>query len=175
MSLLATSLATLFLIVIEYLIISVVYPTQPFAASLIATVFTIFFPMVAKMLMDKEYHRSESSRQKWLFNKIASFNMLITSGLISTITPFTGTLDNRENSLPGLIPAVHTLFFSQLGLTPFMQLLDNGGNVQRHLLMPRAKTQQGMNMSMQGTTVFMVERYANLMKYLFLMLWYYTV
>jgi uncharacterized membrane protein YqjE len=175
MSLLATSLATFFLIVIGYVIISVVYPTEPFAASLITTVFTIVFPMVAKMLMDKEYHRSESARQKWLFIKIAFFNVLVTSVLISTATPFTGTLDNRENSMPGLIPAVHTLFFSQLGLTPFMQLLDIGGNVQRHLLMPRAKTQQEMNMSMRGSTVFLAERYANLMKYLFLMLWYCAV
>jgi hypothetical protein len=127
------------------------------------------------MLVDKEYHRLENSRRKWLFIKIAFFNVLITSVWISTITPFTGTFDNRENSLPALIPAVHTLFFSQLGLTRFMQLSDIGGNVQRHFLMPRAKTQQGMNMSMRGSTISLAQRYAKLMKCLFLMLWYCAV
>ncbi len=170
--LLITNIACLLLVAIAYTIIVFLYPIMPFLAPLVVTLFTSVFPIIAKALMALELHRSESSRQKWLFIKIASFNIMITAVLISIVNPFTASLDQRQGSITGLIPVVHTTFISQLGLTPILQLFDVGGNLSRHIFAPRAKTQVEMNRNFAGTQVFLAERYANLMKYLFLIAWY---
>jgi hypothetical protein len=53
-----------------------------------------------------------------------------------------------------------------------LSLSDVYGHVQRHFLAPRAKTQDAMNILMQGTAVELAERYTNMTKILFLTLWY---
>eukprot|EP00977_Amphora_coffeiformis_P002720 scaffold521_cov167-Amphora_coffeaeformis.AAC.11 len=169
---LATSFVCLVLVIIAFVTILFCYRTIPVIAPIVTTVFTSVFPMIAKALMNLERHHSESSRQKWLFIKIAIFNILIASVLISVVTPFTASLDPTIESLPGLIPAVHALFFSQLGLTPTLQLLDIAGNLSRHVFAPRAKTQEEMNQKFGGAEMFLAERYANLIKFMFLIVYY---
>ena len=137
-----------------------------------STIFTSGFPMIANFLMEKELHHSESARQKWLFIKIGLFNVLVTTVLSSITNPFTSTLDNKEESDSGLLTSVYGLFFSQLLITPALQLIDIGGNLARHVFAPRAKTQLEMNMNMKGSVVTLAERYANFVKFVFLMLWY---
>lgn len=170
--LLITSFICLVLIAIAFSVITWLYTFAVWLAPIATTFFTSTFPMLAKSLMNMERHRSESARQKWLFIKIASFNILVTSVLLSVVQPFTATLDDREESLPGLIPSVHALFFSQLLLTPAMQLSDYMGHINRHIFAPRAKTQVEMNRMFTGAQIFLAERYANLMKYLYLVVWY---
>lgn len=169
---LLTSFLCLVLVIIAFTLILISYRSFPGIAPIVTTVFTSFFPMIAKVLMNLERHRSESSLQKWLFIKIATFNILIASVLLSVVNPFTATLDPTIESLPGLIPAVHALFLSQVGLTPALQLLDISGNINRHVFAPRARTQEEMNNQFGGSQVFLAERYANLMKFLFLIVWY---
>jgi hypothetical protein len=171
-----TVIVTFGLIVAAYFAIRELYlRNQPWWASIVTTIFTSLFPVVAKLLMKLERHHSETSRQKWLFLKIAAFNVLVTTVLLSLVTPFQATLDRRENDLPGLLPSVYSLFFSQLVITPVVQLLDIGGNISRHIFAPRAKTQYEMNMCMMGTEVNLAERYANMIKFLFLTLWYCSI
>ena len=122
-----------------------------------------------------EYHRSESSRQKWMFIKIAVFHIVLTTILFSIVIPFLATLDQREASSPGLIPSIHGLFFSQLLLTPALQLSDYMGHLNRHIFGPRAKTQEAMNMNFRGGEVYLADRYANMIKFLFLMVWFSAV
>eukprot|EP00934_Nitzschia_sp_Nitz4_P005694 Nitzschia sp. Nitz4//scaffold351_size16537//12557//15992//NITZ4_008854-RA/size16537-augustus-gene-0.2-mRNA-1//1//CDS//3329548890//5684//frame0 len=167
-----TTFLCIVLIGIAFAVILFLYPISPALAPLVTTGFTSVFPMFAKALMDMEHHRSESSRQKWLFIKIAAFNILVTAVLISVVNPFTATLDKKEESLPGLISGIHALFVAQLGITPALQLVDIAGNLNRHIFAPRAKTQGDMNRQFTGSVVFLAERYANLMKYLFLIVWY---
>ena len=173
--LVVTTILTTIILVACWIVVLFAYIAQPAVAPYVLTVFTIVFPMIAKMLMDLEVHRSESTRQAWLFMKIAFFNIAITALLLGVFTPFHATLDEKVGSVLGLIPAIHALFFSQLGVTPIMQLLDLGGTVGRHLLAPRAKTQEEMNMNMRGTEVYLAERYGNMHKFFFLMLWYSVV
>jgi len=171
--LLKTSVVTAILIAIAFTIILGLYALNLiWVASITTTIFTQLFPMVAKKLMDYEHHHTESARQKWLFIKIALFNILVTTVLISVITPFTVTLDDKEESTQELVPKVFALFWSQLVVSPLLQISDIGGNVQRHLLAPRAKTQDQMNMNMRGSNVSLAARYANLIKYLFLICWF---
>jgi hypothetical protein len=172
----ATSVVTGGFIVAAFYAVRKLYlMNQPWLASIVTTLFTSMFPTVANFLMTLEKHHTETSRQQWLFVKIASFNILVTTVLLALITPFQATLDMRQNSLPGLLPAVQSLFVSQLCLTPLVQVLDIGGNISRHLMAPRAKTQEEMDRCMRGTPVQLAARYANLIKFLFMTLWYCSI
>lgn len=169
----ATTMVVFASIAIGCIIIMSIYAAgHSFVASTVTTIFTSMFPSFAKFLMSKESHYSESMRQKWLFLKIAVFNISVTTFLLTLIYPFTSTLDEREGSVSGLIGAVHSLLFSQLIFSPALQIADIGGNVSRHIMAPRAKTQEQMNLCMAGTEVSLAERYANLIKFLFLVLWF---
>lgn len=171
-----TTLITFGFIAAAYYVITTLYRRQqPFFAALLTTIFTSAFPVVATLLMNFEKHQSETSRQKWLFLKVGVFNILVTTILLAVITPFQATLDEERESVPGLLPAVNKLFWSQITVAPVLQVLDIGGNVHRHILAPREKTQGEMNMHMRGTPVNLAERYAHLMKFLFMTLWYCSI
>jgi len=171
-----TSLATFGFVTVAFYIIQALYNSgQAWIASIVTTIFTSAFGTVAKVLMGFEKHKSETSRQKWLFVKVAAFNILVTTVLLALITPFQATLDPAEKSLQGLLPAVSKLFWSQITVAPVLQILDIGGNIQRHILAPRAKTQVEMNMFMRGTPVNLAERFAQMIKFLFMTLWYCSV
>jgi hypothetical protein len=171
-SLIKTSLIGLVVLIVCWVVVLFFYLSWPVFASYATTACTTIFPMVATRLMGIEVHKSESSRQTWLFIKVTVFNVAITALLISVYTPFLGALENKDGSVLGLIPAVHALFFSQLVISPVIQLIDVMGTLKRHIFAPRAKTQEGMNMFMLGSQVNLAERYANLMKFIYLMLWF---
>ena len=79
--------------------------------------------------------------------------------VITIITPFTATLTNGK-----LINQVYTLFFAEIITTNAIQLLDPMGHVSRHILAPRAATQDAMNLKMQGQVFELAERYTNMTK-----------
>ena len=53
-----------------------------------------------------------------------------------------------------------------------IQIIDPLGQIRRHVFAPRAKTQDQMNINMQGTQVELAERYTSVSKILFLTFWY---
>jgi hypothetical protein len=73
--------------------------------------------------------------------------------VITIITPFTSTLTDG-----GLVNQIYALFFAEIVTTNAIQLLDPVGHFQRHFLAPRAKTQDAMNLCMQGQQVELAER-----------------
>ena len=79
--------------------------------------------------------------------------------VIAIITPFTSTLTNGE-----LISQVYTLFFSEIITINVFQLLDPLGHIERHILAPRAATQDAMNVKMQGQVFELAERYTSMTK-----------
>lgn len=173
LSLLKTNVLTFFIIIICYFIITSAATTVgPIVGGYATTIIIAIFPMIAKALMGMEHHRSETSRQKWLFIKVAFFNVIITAVLINVNTPFTNTIDPKVGSLTGMITSVHVLVWASISTIPVLQYLDIAGNVQRHLVAPRAKTQEGMNMCMRGSEIMLAERYGQLYKYLFLIIWF---
>jgi hypothetical protein len=137
-----------------------------FAAFAIA-IFNSVFPMFAKFLTDLEAHSSEGDKQRSLYFKIAVFRWVNTAVVITIITPFTSSL-----SKGGLIDQIYVLFYAEIVTTNVIQLLDPVGHLQRHVLAPRAATQDAMNINMQGQAFELAERYTNMTKILFLALWY---
>jgi len=64
---------------------------------------------------------------------------------------------------------------AEITTTAAIQLVDPFGHIQRHLLAPRAKTQDAMNLNMQGTKFELAERYTAVAKLLFLTFWYCSI
>jgi hypothetical protein len=63
-----------------------------------------------------------------------------------------------------LIPSISAIFLSELVSTNILRLADPYGHFQRHVLAPRARTQDGMNLQMQGSAVELAERYTDMTK-----------
>mmetsp|Transcript_38364 Transcript_38364/g.41590 ORF Transcript_38364/g.41590 Transcript_38364/m.41590 type:complete len:1014 (+) Transcript_38364:119-3160(+) len=141
-------------------------------SALIISIFNAIFPQFAKLLTNIfESHRSESSKQASLYYKIALFRWVNTAVVFFIITPFNDTLNEKN----GLIPQVLTLFYSDMIITNLLALSDPLGHLNRHVLAPRAKTQDAMNIYFKGTEYDLAERYTDLTKILFLNLFYCSI
>jgi hypothetical protein len=79
-----------------------------------------------------------------------------TAILTQIITPFSATIGPNPKDV---LPTINALLWSELFLSPFLRLLDIMGNLKKHILGPRAKTQESMNLSFQGTGYNLGERY----------------
>lgn len=167
-----STISSMFAIFVAIVIIQICYSALPPLGGIMTTVATVLYPVFARIFTKRESHASETEVQKWLYIKIVLFNVAITSLYLQIATPFTATLDKQEGAVPGLITNVHRLFFSQLLLSPVLQLADIMGHIKRHLLAPRAKTQAAMNNLMKGQDVDLSIRYGNMTKFVFLMVWY---
>ncbi len=102
-----------------------------------------------------ESHRNESTLQTSLYGKIAAIRLFNTAIVVTIVTPFTRTFTATD----GLISQIATIFFAEIITTTSVQLVDAWGHIQRHILAPRAKTQDVMNMLFKGTDVELAERY----------------
>jgi len=129
------------------------------------------YPQLAKFITDFESHSNESKVQTSLYLKIAVFRWVNTSIIITVITPFTNTLSPEI----GLISQVSAIFFAEIVTTNVIQLTDVWGHIKRHILAPRAKTQDQMNRLFKGLEVELAERYTNMTKIMFLAFWYSSI
>ena len=167
-----STITSIIAICVALVVIQISYSIFVPLGGIVTAVATTLYPTVACYLTKRESHATESEVQKWQYIKIALFNVAITSLFLQIATPFDATLEKPEGSIPGLITNVHVLFFSQLLITPGLQIADFSGHINRHFFAPRAKTQAEMNILMKGTEMDLSIRYANMTKFVFLMVWY---
>jgi hypothetical protein len=145
---LLTGVATVCAIVVIAFLVRVLNGVQVEWAAIAIAVFNGIFPMFAKVLTSFEAHASEGGKQRSLYFKIALFRWANTAVVITIITPFTKTLTDGA-----LINQIYALFFAEIVTTNAIQLLDPFGHLQRHILAPRAATQDAMNLGFQGQPV----------------------
>mmetsp|Transcript_31652 Transcript_31652/g.42181 ORF Transcript_31652/g.42181 Transcript_31652/m.42181 type:complete len:399 (+) Transcript_31652:147-1343(+) len=119
--------------------------------------------------MSFELHRSEESTQTSLYLKITAFRWVNTAIIITIVTPFMSTL---EPDYHGLISTIYTIFFAEIITVNVLQVGDLWGHFQRHVLAPRCRTQENMNMKMIGQSYELAERYTNVTKIFFLSVYY---
>ena len=81
-----------------------------------------------------------------------------------TTTPFTSTIANPAVDPNGLVVRLNTLFYSEITMGMLLQGSDYMGLIKRHILAPRAKTQEDMNFNMSGGGVEIAERYTSMTK-----------
>ena len=113
------------------------------------------FPEMAKLLTYKESHAFEIQRQTSMYFKIATFRWVNTAIVITLLTPFTLNISAASD---GLIYKVFALFLADIVATNGFYLTDPMGHFNRHILAPRAKTQDAMKMHFQGEIVELAER-----------------
>ncbi|CAJ1969146.1 unnamed protein product [Cylindrotheca closterium] len=130
------------------------------------------FPYVAEALTGIEQYPAAGAVETSLFFKIAMFTSINTAIVLTMITPFTATLDDNQD---GIIYKVSYLFWSEIVTTTLLQLADVSGHIKRHVLAPRAKTQDAMNLMFQGTVWRLAERYTNLIKFVLLCVWFCSI
>lgn len=71
-----------------------------------------------------------------------------------------------------LLPTTYAILLSDVWLSPLLRLSDWMTNVKKHILAPRARTQEEMNLSFQGTFYNLGERYTDFTKVLFVVFFY---
>jgi len=138
-------------------------------AALAISIANAMFPIVAMSLTNCEAHASETGKQSSLYVKIAVFRWVVTAIVITIITPFTSTITNGPEHL---LQSIYVIFFADLITTNILQLVDPASNFKRHILAPRAASQERMNLLMSGTDYTIAERYTNMTKTLFLTFYY---
>jgi hypothetical protein len=164
-----TTLISLAFVVAVAIIVALVRPHGAAYAALGISVSNALFPVVAKLLTNLEAHASETGKQCSLFVKIAIFRWVITAIVITIITPFTSTITKGPDHL---LQSIWLIFFTDLVTSNVLQIGDPVSNFKRHVLAPRAKSQESMNQYMSGTEYTIAERYTNMVKTLFLTFYY---
>lgn len=89
--------------------------------------------------------------------------------LLQIITPVTSTLGFEDTDL---LPTISAILLFDVWLGPLLRLSDWFTNLKKHILGPRAKTQEEMNLSFQGTFYNFGERYTDFTKILFVVFFY---
>lgn len=138
-------------------------------SSIMVSVFNSTIPVVVKVLMMFEKHHTEGTFQSSLYLKITLFRWVNTALLTKLLTPFTMTLSDRKEDV---IRQINAILWAELWLVPGMRLLDISSNIKKHVLAPRAHTQEEMNLWFQGTRYNLGERYTDLTKVLFVCFFY---
>jgi len=116
-----------------------------------------------------ERHQTEGGFQASLYLKITMFRWVNTAIVLQWITPFTKTLGITRTDL---LPSVSAILWAECWITPAIRILDIASNFQKHILAPRAYTQEQMNMFFLGTRYNLGERYTDLTKVLFVCFFY---
>ena len=139
------------------------------AAAPLISISNTLIPLIVKILMIFEPHGTEGSFQAALYLKITLFRWVNTAFLIKILTPWTSTL---EDGARDVLPQINAILWAELWITPTLRLLDLFGNFKKHILAPRARNQEMMNLSFQGTRYNLGERYTDLTKVLFVCFYY---
>lgn len=137
------------------------------------TAFSVTFPLFARAMTDHlETHRSESEKQASLYYKIAIFKWITSVFALWIITPFSDTLSVGST---GMIPQVRALFITDMTVTNGIALLDPVGLFKHHIVAPRAKTQNAMNLAFQGTPYDLADCYTEMTRILLMSLFYSSI
>lgn len=76
--------------------------------------------------------------------------------MLQIISPFTSTLEDGSTDL---LPTIANILLADVYIVPILKFLNIGSNIRKHLLGPRATTQDEMNNCFQGSAYNLGERY----------------
>ena len=139
-----------------YYLVKSVWRLGVWSTASVIALLNFFMPFIFRALVKQEAHCYEGTRQRSLFSKTLAFKYVNTAVVIHLITPFPWSLTPGNH----LISGVCAIFVAEMWTSPIMQLLNIPGNVKRHLIGPREKTQEDMNLMFNGSVVELAERYA---------------
>jgi len=141
--------------------------TTLFSVILAAT--NSLIPMIVRILVTYEKHRREGALQASLYLKITLFRWMNAVIVTWLITPFLVTIG--ENSLD-LISTINATMLSEMIVAPLLRYFDVLSFLERHILAPRAKTEEQMLACFRGGWYSLSERFTDLTKVLLLCIFY---
>eukprot|EP00535_Pseudo-nitzschia_heimii_P002305 CAMPEP_0197188562 /NCGR_PEP_ID=MMETSP1423-20130617/18015_1 /TAXON_ID=476441 /ORGANISM="Pseudo-nitzschia heimii, Strain UNC1101" /LENGTH=924 /DNA_ID=CAMNT_0042640429 /DNA_START=119 /DNA_END=2893 /DNA_ORIENTATION=+ len=125
---------------------------DPSVAGILSFIYGFVVPTLDRILIDVfEIHHSETGRQASIYSHSVIFNVFNNCIIPLFITPFFLTLlSGIENEGFGLVPFVSFIMFMTAFAPLIFGVVDIGGIIKRHIMAPRAKTQDAMNLYFQG-------------------------
>ena len=148
--LISLALTVAMIVFAGFVVARVRWAVGPGLSGVFVTLFNTSIPQIVKLFLLFERHGTEGSRQKSLYMKITLFRWVNTAILTKMITPFTQTIGAGPKDV---LPTINWILWSELLVAPALRILDIIGTFQKHVLAPRAQTQEQMNLSFQGTPV----------------------
>ena len=128
-------------------------------------------PPVCRLLSELEVHKKEGTKQASHSLKVFALRCINSAVIIHVITPFAWSLEAGNH----LIKTVADIFFAEMLTVPLLQVLDIPGLFKRHILAPRCRDQESMNLNFVGARWELSERYTNMMKTCFLCFFFSTL
>lgn len=160
-----TVLLSIFLVIGSFFLVRYVWKTHGAGLSaLFITLLNALTPPFCRAITALEVHSDEGKKQASHSIKVLGLRCVNSAIIIHLVTPFPWSLTNGEH----LIKAVAAIFFAEILTAPMVQMLDIPGLIKMHVVAPRCKDQQTMNMMFEGGRWELGERYTNMMKICFL-------
>lgn len=134
---------------------------DPNFAAIFISVSNGILPTLIKTMVGVEHHLTGSSQQASLLMKIVMIQWMNTAFIIYIIKPKDTVLDEPY------IQQVSKILWADAFTTPILTFIDPMCRINHYILAPRAKTQLKMNSYFTGTSWFLAERYAAILKSFF--------
>mmetsp|Transcript_3284 Transcript_3284/g.4907 ORF Transcript_3284/g.4907 Transcript_3284/m.4907 type:complete len:957 (+) Transcript_3284:29-2899(+) len=142
-------------------------------AALVIAIINQVTPRLSRFITTSiESHEEEGFRQASIYVKTTIFKWVNTAVVTAVITPFVDTVGSNSDQI---ISKVFWIFMFELLTNPTLLAIDIWGHVQRHILAPKESTQERMNLYFQGAEFSLAARYTEMMKIIFLTVFYSTV
>ena len=126
-------------------------------------------PIVVKILLSFEKHYDEGSKEKSLYVMITFFRWMNTAVVLRLITPILASIGQQKIDL---INTVNSLMISEMVVSPMIRYVDPGSFLKRHILAPRAKSEEAMLRCFDGGYYSLAERFTDFTKVLLLCIFY---
>ena len=140
-----------------YLVQTVRKTKGPFWAGIFTSVSNMIIPNIVKLILLAEKHDTEGNRQRSLYIKVTIFRWFNTVIMTRILSGFSTVLGRESDDL---LVAINGIFIIEMFFIPALSLLDLPGNLSKHYVAPRAKTQDQMFLCFKGSVYNLAEKYA---------------
>ncbi|CAN0385464.1 unnamed protein product [Pylaiella littoralis] len=152
------------------LIIYVLSESQAAVAAAFIAISNSALPKLMKVIMDNprggEHHHTHSTHQASLMLKIVLAQWMNTAFIIYFINSISESLNEDY------INQISKILWADAFTQPLVKVLDLPNRFKQYFLAPRAKTQAKMNSYFMGSQMVLSERYASLLKTMFVCLFF---
>jgi hypothetical protein len=122
----------------------------------------VLVPIVCALINDLESHPTEHGKQISLYVKMTLFRWFNSAIALSVISTFIETIsveDGNEYLQQSLMYKVYPVIVAELFCNPVVEIMDAPANFRKHILAPRAPSQEEMDACFTGGRFGLAERY----------------
>ena len=119
-------------------------------------------PLACELINDFESHPTEHGKQISLYVKITIFRWFNSAIALSVISDFVESISiesDPDATRETLLYLVYPVIVAELVCNPLILVMDVWENFRKHILAPRARSQEEMNACFSGGRFWLAERY----------------